>query len=110
MTVLKTSCTRCECLIELPLSSLLLAHVLGDDLPGRVAYICFACEDIIVDRVPPSALTFLEREGCDVPIVGLRVPHPEGPMVGPALTMDDLLDLHEQLASDDGAPMTEDLE
>lgn len=104
MTTVSIECGRCEAVAEVPTRSLLLDVGEPDEdkeVGGIVNWICAACADVISQPVPWSMLLLLLSAGAllldesDDPLV----PHPESPPDGPALSSDDVLDLHTVLES-----------
>lgn len=74
MNALITNCPRCDALFRLPVEALLLTHGSGNDAaPGRVAYICLDCGDLVDEPMPEPlahALTaagvqFIDVEGVE---------------------------------------------
>lgn len=105
MTIVSIECGRCDAVAEVPTRSLLLdvgqPEAADHEVGGVVSWICPACEDLISQPVPWSMLLLLLSAGAllldesdDPP-----VPHPESPPDGPALSSDDILDLHTALES-----------
>lgn len=73
---------------------------------GVVAWVCTGCGDLASRPVGWLTLTHLVAAGLTVlreDVTDPRPPHPETAPDGPALTTDDLLDLHERLAAPDSA-------
>jgi hypothetical protein len=101
MTVLTTACPDCAARIELDLSCLLLAVVRGDEVPGRLAYICPACREFVAIPVSLATVTTLLAAGCPGMTVDDRISNPEHAPGGPPLTVDDLIDLYAALSTDD---------
>jgi hypothetical protein len=101
MTSLTMPCDRCAARITLDLSCLLLAVTPDADAPGRLAYLCPACHDFVHIYVSFSTATMLLASGCPRVTVDLTLPNPEPSPSGPPFTLDDLIDLHAALASDD---------
>ena len=75
----------------------------GVDNAGTVAWTCGGCSDLTTAQLDWTALLTLVTAGVTVlddATDGACRPHPEQPSAGPPLTRDDLLALHELLASD----------
>ena len=119
------SCQTCSLSSTLPVEALLLTvtpdgasaagRELGDDraadsvwTAGTVAWTCASCDDLVSARLDWAALlalvtagaTVLEDPDSDEGEEDALLPHPENPAGGAPLTRDDLLALHELLASD----------
>lgn len=101
MTALALTCRCCDSALSVPLDALLLAVVDDDQSASRLAYICPSCGEFACDTVSLASLMMLMAAGCLGMHVSCRQPHPEKPPSGPLLTLDDLIDLHNWLASDD---------
>lgn len=102
MKTVVTECPRCGSAAELPSTSVLVdvGSSDGDEaVAGTASWVCATCRDVVSHPVTWASLLVLVEAGAplfdedDDP----RPPHPEssaaGP-AGPALTYDDLLDLH----------------
>jgi hypothetical protein len=63
MTVLTCSCPRCDEIVRVPVDSLLVAVTAGATDPGRLAYICPACDTLVDERLPLSGLSILLAAG-----------------------------------------------
>ena len=75
----------------------------GVDNAGSVAWTCGGCADLTSAQLDWAALLTLVTAGATVlddATDEARPPHPEQPSAGAPLTRDDLLALHELLASD----------
>ena len=103
MTALAITCRCCDSALSVPLDALLLAVVDDDQSASRLAYICPACGEFAYDTVSLASLMMLMAAGCLGMHVSSREPHPENPPSGPMLTLDDLIDLHNGLATIDWA-------
>lgn len=107
MTEISIDCPRCGTSAAVP-DAALLVTIAGDDaapeLAGHVAWLCATCADLVTVPIGWAALLTLVTAGAallDEEGGGESLPpHPERPVAGPAFTPDDLLELHELLASD----------
>lgn len=99
MKTVVTECPRCGSAAELPSTSVLVdvGSSDGDEAVGGTAsWVCAICRDVVSHPVTWAGLLVLVEAGAplfdedDDP----RPPHPESSTAGPALTYDDLLDLH----------------
>jgi len=73
------------------------------DTAGTVAWTCYSCADLVTAKLDWRALLTLVTAGVTVlddPAPEALPPHPEHPEPGASLTRDDLLALHELLASE----------
>jgi hypothetical protein len=108
-TVIQIHCPECGAANSVPAGALLAMVDVDDDLnpqpAGDVAWICARCERAVTARVDlryllaliTAGVPLLEPDGDADNATGLA-PHPEHPGAGQAFTLDDLLELHEQLA------------
>jgi hypothetical protein len=100
MTILTTTCNRCDATLSVPTSAVLLVET-GDGTAGFVGWlVCTACDDLVPLRIPGAVALSLVRAGSHVVTPVRAVPHPEQRPGGPVLTADDALALHELLADD----------
>ena len=95
MAPLQTTCTNCGSDVGLHAGEVLAAWDARSG--GDYAFVCPACRVLSVKQADAPALRLLRLVGVDVLDV-TRPPHPEAPPAGPALTLDDLIDLHQALA------------
>jgi hypothetical protein len=99
MTCLHTSCPGCGRLLTAPAAALLL-----DEATSTAWLICPSCADLVARPMagPRSADLFasLTQHGAHV-VQSAVARHPEGRPGGPALSADDVLDLHQSLSDDD---------
>jgi hypothetical protein len=108
-TVIQIHCPECRATNSVPADALLAMVDLEDDLNpqpgGEVVWICVRCESAVTARVAwrcllaliSAGVPLLESDG-DADNATERPPHPECPGPGQAFTLDDLLELHEELA------------
>ena len=106
MTTASIECPRCGTPSMVPVDALLVTVAVDEDdaqLAGYASWLCASCTDLVASPVGwPSLLTLITEgaalleEDSDDPLP----PHPESPVNGPTLTRDDLLELHELLASE----------
>ena len=92
MATLRTTCTNCHCDVGLEPGEVLAAS--NDQLSGDYAFVCPACHELAVRPADTHALHLLRSIEVHV-LDATRPPHPEAPPAGPALTLDDLIDLHQ---------------
>lgn len=64
MTLLTTTCPRCDEVVQVPVSSLLVALVSGADDTGRLAYICPECGDLTDQSISLLTVVRLCAAGC----------------------------------------------
>jgi hypothetical protein len=115
------TCQECGLTSTVPVDALLVSvavedHRTGTGLPhtevdaateadsaGTVAWTCDSCADLVTAQLDWPALLTLVTAGVTVlddAALEALPPHPEHPEPGAPLTRDDLLALHELLASD----------
>ena len=123
-TFVSITCQACGLTSTLPVDALLVSVVVEDsstitglldtdadaataadsaDTAGTVAWTCDSCADLSTARLEWPALLTLVTAGAtllDDATPEALPPHPEDPEAGEPLTRDDLLALHELLASD----------
>ena len=123
-TFVTISCQTCGLSSTLPVDALLLTVAPGeasaagrelgdraadaDRTAGAVAWTCASCDDLVSADLDWAALltlvsigaTLLEDPDSDEGDGDALLPHPENPAAGAPLTRDDLLAMHELLASD----------
>ena len=69
MSNLITNCARCDAMFRMPVAALLLAP--GDaDIPGRVAYICPTCNELVDEPLPIGLTDALVSAGAQIFDVG----------------------------------------
>lgn len=103
MTTIKATCPACGEVALTPEEIELMVHSAGQN-GASYAFTCPTClglvrkpaDDRIVRLLVSGGVQVIEAESADIPAEVL-----EHPVAAPALTYDDLLDLHELLASDD---------
>jgi hypothetical protein len=120
-TFVSITCQVCGLTSTVPIDALLVSlavggHQSGTGLPdsevdaatavdkaGTVAWTCDSCVDLVTTQLDWPALLTLVTAGAtllDDAASEALPPHPEHPSSGSPLTRDDLLALHELLASD----------
>ena len=119
-TFASITCQACGHTSTVPVDALLVSVALDDDhrtatalpdadastaadTPGAVAWTCDACADLTTARLDWPALLTLVTAGAsllDDATHEALTPHPEHPTAGAPVIRDDLLALHELLASD----------
>jgi hypothetical protein len=107
MAVIKVTCIECgekNAVTAGALMATATADDLGTEFAGSVGWICSGCDQLVSTPVAWRVLVDLINAG--VPLVDENVvvdlpPHPEHPDNGQDLTPDDLLEMHELLATDD---------
>ncbi len=110
-TFVSLTCRACGLTSTVPVEALLVSVAAGTsgdaagnaDDAGTVAWTCDSCADLTTARLDWPALLTLVTAGATV--LGDATPedlppHPEHPAAGAAMTHDDLLALHELLATD----------
>ena len=96
------TCPACRAEVTLPARRLLVRVDAGHTTSGEVLFTCLSCHESVALTLDASALAALVMAG--VTHLSLSVPaveHPEPRPDGPALTADDVLDLHARLAGED---------
>jgi hypothetical protein len=107
MTMINIDCATCGATNVLPAGAVLATAGVADldsQFGGQVGWICSGCLQMVWASVSWQA--FLDLLLAGVPLIEEDAetdlpPHPEHPMSCRALSRDDLLDLHELLATDD---------
>ena len=107
MTTIRATCPSCG-EVDLTPEQIVLTVVRAEEAPvGPESHYAFTCPSCTVRVEKPAderIAHLLTTGGVSVSVVDdesdPRPSHPEVPPAGPALTYDDLLDLHELLASD----------
>jgi hypothetical protein len=106
MTTVETECPQCSTLSRMPIGALMLevaAADADDQVGGAISWICESCAALVGRPIGWDSLVALVAAGADPveePEEDLRPVYPESAAAGPALTPDDLLDLHAELAGD----------
>ncbi|MBW3665544.1 MAG: hypothetical protein KY469_20810 [Actinobacteria bacterium] len=109
MATIRAVCNSCNAQVDLRPAEI-AAHVPDGSRPetheGSYAFRCSACRTFVVKPADDRVIGLLVAGGVeisssdDAPWSHLR--HPEAPLPdGPALTLDDLIDFHELLETDD---------
>ncbi len=107
MTRIRASCPVCGEVDLQPADVTLHLVRHGDEDVGDGScyrFACPACLDVVTKPADERIAALLQTGGVEVELLGPdagREPHPELPPGGPALTPDDLLDLHQLLERDD---------
>jgi hypothetical protein len=101
MTILTTTCDRCDVPLSVPTSAVLLAETADGSAEMLGWLVCAACDDLVPLRIPGAVAVSLARAGSHVVTPARAVPHPEQRPGGPVLSADDALALHELLADDE---------
>jgi endogenous inhibitor of DNA gyrase (YacG/DUF329 family) len=96
MKNIEAICPACRATVTLESSELLLA--LRRHPPATYTMACPNCGALTVKPAESAVVALLRR--ASVPAVSLEG-HPESPPSGPPFSLDDLLELHELLATDD---------
>ena len=120
-TFVSITCQECGLTSTVPVDALLVSVAVDDhqtatgfpdtevdaanpvDTAGTVAWTCDSCADLVTAKLDWRALLTLVTAGVtflDDAAPEALPPHPEHPEPGAPLTRDDLLALHELLASD----------
>lgn len=90
-------CPACRGPVAFEPGDILMAVQPHDSATYTIA--CPVCSALTVKRADAAAVGILRAFG--VPTVVMAAGHPEAPMPGPPLRLDDLIDLHLLLAGDD---------
>jgi hypothetical protein len=95
MAAIKTLCPTCKTTVAIETQALLLA--IRPSRPATYTLQCTTCYAISVKTADTLAEALLRRAGAIPTPAAPR--HPEQPVDGPALTHDDLLELHDRLST-----------
>jgi hypothetical protein len=66
MNALITNCPRCDALFRMPIEALLVTAGTPDDEPGRVAYVCLSCFDLVDEPLPAQLSRALVSAGYEL--------------------------------------------
>lgn len=66
MNVLITNCPRCDALFRMPVEALLVTAGTPDGEPGRVAYVCLSCFDLVDEPMPERISRALVTAGYEL--------------------------------------------
>lgn len=104
--MLTVTCPGCQAENALPRRHLLLRLDAGRVDSGEMLFTCLGCHVTATVEVGTREVATLVTAGVthlslSPPPSAHPAPHPEQPPGGPALTVDDLLDLHHLLDADD---------
>jgi hypothetical protein len=98
MSAIRTMCPHCITSVDLdPAEILLVGTPQGEDT-GSYAYACHTCQRVTVASLSAASFAVLVTAG--VRVQTTRPPAPPFP-AGRRLTLNDLIDLHELLRTDD---------
>lgn len=109
MTTIRATCPTCG-EVDLTPEQIVLTVIRADEAPvgpdSHYAFTCPSCTSRVEKPADERIAHLLTTGGVSVSVVDEheaddRPPHPEAPTGGPALTYDDLLDLHVLLATGD---------
>lgn len=95
------TCPACRADVTLPARRLLVRVDADLATSGEVLFTCLGCHQTAAVALDPAAVAMLVMAG--VTHLSLSAPpaeHPESPPDGPALTSDDVIDLHAELEDD----------
>ena len=95
------TCPGCQARVSLSARRLLVRVDAGTATSGEALFTCLSCQNTVTVELDPPAVALLVMGG--VTHLSLSVPaveHPEPAPDGPALTHDDLIDLHRALDRD----------
>ena len=95
MKKIETTCPGCRATVAIEPAEILLAV----RTPATYTIVCPACGTLTAKHAGAAVVGLLRT--IEVPTVSFAPSHPESPSPGPPLSLDDLLELHEQLATDD---------
>jgi hypothetical protein len=110
MTTIQLRCVQCGTDDLVPADAMMASADVGEldaHLAGVATWICSHCQQVTTADL--AWQPFITLVACGVPLLEEcedeepaddRLPHPEGPTGQLAFTPDDLLELHELLASD----------
>lgn len=94
-------CPECEAEVSLSARRLLVRVDAGTATSGEVLFTCLSCHATVAVGLQPAAIAALVTGGVThLSLTAPVVTHPEHLPEGPALTSDDLIDLHRELACD----------
>jgi hypothetical protein len=96
MSAIRTMCPHCICPVELDPAEILLLSGPPPQASGSYAYYCRSCQQVTVAPVSPNGLALLVSAGVDVQQRTAAPPPPADP-----LTIDDLIDFHRLLDTQD---------
>ena len=96
MSKIPSACPDCGRSVVLERGDIILGVRSG--APATYTFACPACGTLTAKRADTAAALLLRR--CGVPTVTLAQRYPESRSPGPPLGLDDLLELHELLATD----------
>lgn len=107
MTTIRATCPSCG-EVDLTPEQIVLTVIRADEIPvgpdSHYAFTCPSCTERVEKPADERIAHLLTTGGVSVSVVDgpgtTLAPHPESPPAGPALTYDDLLDLHELLADE----------
>ena len=107
MRTIRATCPLCTDEVDLKPDQITL-HLLepGSPTGNRYGFECPRCEVFVVKPAGLNAVELLLEGGVELSTAAVapweaRPSHPEDPPAGPALTHDDLIDLHLLLQTDD---------
>lgn len=110
MTTIQLRCVQCGTQDVVRADAMMASVDVGEldaHLAGVATWICSHCQQVTTAEL--AWQPFITLVACGVPLLEEReddeaaddrLPHPEGPTGAPAFTPDDLLELHELLATD----------
>lgn len=98
MSAIRTVCPHCTFPVDLDPTEILLIAAPTAAGSGSYAFYCHACEQVTVARVSDRAFAVLSTAGVRV---GGGHPEPAPPTGAPGFTVDDLIDFHRLLDSQD---------
>jgi hypothetical protein len=97
MKKIETTCPACRATVAVEAAEILLAV----PTPGPATYtiVCPACDALTAKHAGAAVVGLLRT--IEVPTVRFVPGHPESPSPGPPLRLDDLLELHQLLTTED---------
>jgi predicted RNA-binding Zn-ribbon protein involved in translation (DUF1610 family) len=99
MTSIRTNCPRCgEVEME---ASLVLLTLHGREGEGTYSFVCPVCEEVVEKPADRKIVTLLRSAGVETAQGPAFAQVEEGRPEGPPFTLDDVIDFHFLLQSDD---------
>jgi predicted RNA-binding Zn-ribbon protein involved in translation (DUF1610 family) len=99
MTSIRTNCPRCG-EVEMRADVILLT-VEPQSGEGTYSFLCPSCEDLVEKPADRKIVTLLKSVGVDVAERGSPTQRVEARPEGPPITIDDVIDFHFLLSTDD---------
>lgn len=94
-------CPACTSAVTVPARALVLRVDGGQATSGEVLFTCLVCHaTVVVVMDAPGVAALLSGGVTHLAMTAPDPGHPECPRGGPALTADDVIDLHQRLSDD----------